>query len=89
MIESTSVPEESQSAVDRQFKLGQVVFANHVIVKVWRDPYDEGAQIIARHGQLGVILGMEHPEYMVNFGDGEHTVLAEDINPYQGHVVYR
>ena len=73
----------------REFKVGDVVFANHVILNAWKDEYDGSIYIAALQGEMGVVVGvLNDKDYVVNFyRGGEQTVNAEHINPYQGHVV--
>ena len=69
---------------DRSYKVGEVVFANHVIVR--REPF----RIVAIHGQLGVVITISEPYIWVRWAGGsEAPVFAKDVNPYQGHVEYR
>jgi ribosomal protein L21E len=81
---------EASDKTVREYEVGDVVFANQVIIKGWKDEYDAGMYVVASHGQLGVVISCDHPEYVVNFQNfGDASVMAEDINPYLGHVVRR
>ena len=77
----------------REFKFGDVVFANCVILHRWQsaDGYDSNVYIVAVHGQLGVVTGdLGEEGITVNFhGSGESVVSPEDVSLYQGHVARR
>ena len=88
MIKHMPPPEPEVTGLpDREYKVGDVVFANHVILKGWQDEYDANIYIVAIHGEIGVVISCDHPSYAVNFyKGGESYVKAGDINPYLGHV---
>lgn len=87
MIENKTDEVQVPPMAPREFKVGDVVFANCVLVD--SDPYGKW-YIKARHGDLGVVLWCDqnHPHYDVNWiGGGQCTVHADEISIYQGGVI--
>ena len=75
----------------REFKAGDVVFTNHVIIVIHKYPNGEREHYIgSRAGRLAIVMRAEHPRYQIALEEGGIIpVLAEDINPYQGHSTVR
>lgn len=89
MIENKTNEVYVAPPIPREFKVGDVVFANQVIVRsFYENEHEFDIWIAAAQGQLGVVTVTDHPKYTVNFvNSGNVDVHVDDINLYQGHVV--